>query len=891
VGVLAIRPGERRDTWTAFATLFGLIASHAVLETARDALFLSRVPAAHLPLVFLAIAALSIAVVARRARGASARRLSGWMLGAAVVTAAFSRGLGAMGAAGVYALYVWSGLLVSLVLVDFWTLVGSLFSVTQAKRLFGVVGAGSVLGAIAGSGAAGALARRVGPEELLLVAAAGLAVSAALPFLFRDGGDDVASAPSAPVPGDDAAPAASTLAYVLQNPYPRGLAIAVLASTMALTVSDFVFKSAVARAVPREELSAFLGTLYFALNLVSLVCQLLLVPWLVRRASLGVALAVLPCLLAVSGLGVALGGAFGAVLAVKAWDGALRHSLHRTASELAFLPLSDESRRRVKAFVDVIAQRGGQIAASLLLLGLGLLPAGQTLLAAVLVVLAIGWVIAALTLREPYLELYRTRLQAGRVPHLEEFPDLDVASLEALLSALDSEKDNEVLAALGVLEREGKVDIIPALTLYHPSVSVVTRALAIFARAGRKPRDPRGTSSRRSLRNLVHVIDRVLEHPSPAVRAAAIAARSVLDPDPAVLLERLAVETSDEVRAAIVVNLIASGSLEEAACGSGQGIDAILREGSAQARLALAEAIGRRGAAGFETTLLSLSTAAEPEIRVAAVAAMGRAPSPTLLPRLVERLGDEATRPSAEEALLAYGGAAEGALEAALHDTDRPAAIRRRVPRAMSLQRDPARATATLLASVVREPDGTVQYQILRALQRLVRRSGARLDRPTLDAAIARTLGDAFRALERRITLSRSPATDDQPGRDLMVALLRDQEKNGIERLFLMLGLLHPGEDLAQIHRALEGGKDARATSTELLENILSEPLRSAVLGLVDDLPDAERLARAGAFHRPASLSPREVCTRLVESDAEPEAVREIAAFHREELALGEVRA
>ena len=37
-------------------TLFALIASHSILETARDALFLAKVPVTRLPWVFLAIA-------------------------------------------------------------------------------------------------------------------------------------------------------------------------------------------------------------------------------------------------------------------------------------------------------------------------------------------------------------------------------------------------------------------------------------------------------------------------------------------------------------------------------------------------------------------------------------------------------------------------------------------------------------------------------------------------------------------------------------------------------------------------------------------------------------------------------------------------------------------
>ena len=63
-----IRPGEGRNTWAAFAALFILIASHSVLETARDALFLADIPATNLPWVYLAIAAVSLVVTQLQAR-------------------------------------------------------------------------------------------------------------------------------------------------------------------------------------------------------------------------------------------------------------------------------------------------------------------------------------------------------------------------------------------------------------------------------------------------------------------------------------------------------------------------------------------------------------------------------------------------------------------------------------------------------------------------------------------------------------------------------------------------------------------------------------------------------------------------------------------------------
>ena len=39
-----VRPAERRGATAAFLTIFGILAGHTLLETARDALFLARLP-------------------------------------------------------------------------------------------------------------------------------------------------------------------------------------------------------------------------------------------------------------------------------------------------------------------------------------------------------------------------------------------------------------------------------------------------------------------------------------------------------------------------------------------------------------------------------------------------------------------------------------------------------------------------------------------------------------------------------------------------------------------------------------------------------------------------------------------------------------------------------
>jgi AAA family ATP:ADP antiporter len=868
VGFVAARKGERRDVWAAFLTLFAIIASHSVLETGRDAIFLSKLPATRLPWVYLAIAALSFGAAkldARATRGRSPRRvLTSTTLSTSAVTLAFFALHRRIGTTGVYALYVWSGLLATLLLVHFWDLVSARFTITQAKRLYGFVGAGGVAGAIAGSGTATLLSRFFGPEKLVLVAALGFAAAGVLPFLFRE---EASLAP----PEDSPVGLGDSVRAVARNPYARQLVATLFIATVCLTVSDFVFKSTIAELVPQADLGTFLGSVYLGINVLSLFAQIGLVTWILKRLSLGAALGVLPALLVVTGLGVAVAASLAAVIALKAADGSLRYSLHRTTSELLFFPFGDEG-RRVKASADLISQRGGQMLASVAILGLGALHAHPRSMAFGLVALSCAWLAAALALRKPYVALFRARLRAARSSHVSEFPALDVTSLETLLQALESDNDREVLAALSVLERENKARLVPALLLHHPSEPVVLRVLGILAHSNRKSAAP--------------VMARIIaKHPSASVRAAAVAARSVLESDPEKLRGLLETEESAEIRAAIAVNLIVSGALPRE--DSDQLTEALLRAGSTNAQIAFAEAIRRRSAPGFDHVLVALSAAPETEVRRAAVAAMGSVPSPALLPELVRALAHESTRGAAEHALAAHGREAFEVLREHLEDTTTGANLRWHIPAAMALC-SPEPAIKWLLTWLPREPDGSVRFATLLVLERLVRQHPTlSVDRTALHRSISATIGRAFWFLDMRVQLARGAAQDGArrtPGYELLHDLLRDKEVSAQARLFRLLGLLHPSEDMVHIHRSLNVNKELRATSVELIESILREPLRSAVLGLVDDCLDHLRLLRAGPYHRPQRLGYGALIAHLAKSDST--AVREVAQFHSAELAV-----
>ena len=288
-GLIDVRPEERRNTFTAFATLLAITSGHTLLETARDALFLSKLPAAQLPWMYLVIAALTL-VLARFRAADNKGVIVGVLLVGAAATSGFwfltsDIGSPAVAKLGLHGLYIWSGLFASWVMVQVWTLLGRVHTMTQAKRLYGFIGAGAVLGGVLGAFTARAALAFITPRAMLLTSAALFAV-ATVPVLairIMPASSDVLAPPEKP-----RAPAMMTGASLLwNNVFARRVLGIVMVATVTVTLTEFLFKSRIAAEyTDSHELAARLSTFYAVVNSIALVAQVIVGPWIsVRSAS------------------------------------------------------------------------------------------------------------------------------------------------------------------------------------------------------------------------------------------------------------------------------------------------------------------------------------------------------------------------------------------------------------------------------------------------------------------------------------------------------------------------------------------------------------------------------------------------------------------------------
>ncbi len=885
-GLLDVRPDERRNTFAAFATLLCVTTGHTLLETGRDALFLAKMPASQLPWMYLVIVvcALGLAQLARLGAKADSKiGVAGALVFATLITSGFFAFTSDRGTPPwvLYGLYVWSGLFASWITVQFWTLLGRAYDARQAKRLYGFVGAGAVLGAVVGAFLARGALTMYGPRTMLLLAAA-LFLIGAFPVAMHvpppEVEEDVReSEPSAEKARRSSMSAAVTVLW--ENAFAKRVLGIVLVSTITVTLADFLFKSQLAARYPdAHELGTWLSTFYAVTNTVALFAQLVLGPWIFRSIGVQRALFFFPLLMLGAAGGVVLTGGVLAAVILKGLDGSLRHSLHKTSTELLLVPVPDGTRERIKPIVDLIGSRGGQAIASIGILALvainGAIGAGAgataalgaSTIGAIVLTFAVVWVALVVTIRRLYLDVFRETLKAGGLSGKAELPELDLGALETLFAGLNSSRDVEVLASLELLAEQHRERLIPALILYHPSRDVVLRSLELFTQRGRT--------------DFVSIADRLDGHPDRAVAAAALRARTAVAPDRALLEERLG-GTCDQVGAAALVALMARGWIDPDV--AHEKVNAILRSGAADIACELARAIRDLGGAPdprFDAILVRLARDANkftdsacavadgsikplegtalraatwgavqaPDIavRLEVARAMAVRKNPDFLPVLVRMLDRHELRATARLAIAEIDGAIDF-LNEAMSDEKLPRNVRAQVPRTMSLF-DPDLAARLLLLHLNTQRDGAVRFKVLRALVRLRRAlPKLRLDDSVLLRAAETTLSHA--AELRRWGAGLATADSDQPpsslvsadplraAHHLLVDLVRDKEVHATQRLFFLLELLY-GNDFEDIARGLRSkNRKTRASSLELVENLVRPPLRARVLALVGDAP------------------------------------------------------
>lgn len=822
---LGLTRDELRRT-LPIAVGYGLVlASLYLLKPARNALFLQQQGIAELPFVLLLVAVVGGLTAAIYGSYAKATRIDRLIRITFVVMIGFLFGFRILLTTGwgwvVYAFYIWVALygLLSTSLV--WLLANAVFTTREARKVFGFIGTGGIAGAIVGGTFTSWAVKMMGTENLLLVCAGILLVVIGLLWPCK---------PTEQSPRRKRAKHDKDegLAGIMRSPLLRNLALtAGLIATVAVIV-DIQFNEIVDRAYPdKDDKTAFFGQFFAYLSLIGFLFQLFVTPVILRSVGVGAAILVLPVAMGLGSAAILIApGLFAAILA-KGADGAFRHSVHKAATEVFFLPVPAESKSQAKLFLDTTVDTAFTGLGALLVLFLtGPLALGHPQLSYVTVPLVVVVVYVGTRMRRAYVDAFRTALE-GRALDLEDLRhNLDEAGIiGALVPALSDGNERQIVYALGLLSSARSRALVAPLQslLTHPSSEVRCRALLVL----QQQPGPLDTAPIEALLSDDDAKVR-LEALTLVCKAQAAEATDILD-------RLLAGEDLRLVEAALQV----------AARRGPKTVEALLTPARLQALLTIAQdnlptrAGLARALAGAEQPELAavfwrLAQDEDPEVVRAAVQGLGDNRCADAADWVLDRLEDRALRGAARRALIRCGAPAIPALARAMEDANRPEGVQRMIPRILG--EIPRQEAVEVLLTHLTRAEPQQRHHIVRALARL-RRGYANLAFPKerVFAAIHREAAGFFAARQSAAAL----AKDQPPPVDaLLLRALQERQRRCVEDIFLLMALRYDPRDMATAYQGVISDRaTVRASALEFLDNLLRRRIREVLLPIVEPPP------------------------------------------------------
>jgi AAA family ATP:ADP antiporter len=257
--------------------------------------------------------------------------------------------------------YLWVSVFALFHVSVFWTFMADTFNPEQAKRLFGIIGAGAAAGGIVGPAIPALFAGVLGTDILMLIASTSLLVVIPLVFyLYRLkatelGNVDLEADTSKAVIGGNWWQGFQSF---FTNPYLLGIGAFIL---LYVFIGSFVYfeqKNLLAD-FTRPERTQILGSIDWLVNVITFGMAFFLTGRIVSKLGMPTALAMMPFLVAAGLLILAFAPMLTVLLALQAFRRGGNYGLTRPAREMLYTKVTREERFKAKPVIDIVVYRGG----------------------------------------------------------------------------------------------------------------------------------------------------------------------------------------------------------------------------------------------------------------------------------------------------------------------------------------------------------------------------------------------------------------------------------------------------------------------------------------------------------------------------------------------------
>ncbi len=833
------------------AYIFLIIAVLLIIKPTVNAVFLSELGVEQLPWAFLMVAVtaiLSSIFYTRALTKFSLNKIIETTLVASIlafVVLGILLKFGLLSAWMLYFFYVWVAIYALLAASQFWVLANLVYNVREAKRLFGFIGSGAILGGIFGGYLTSLLTPYIGTEFTLFLAA--LLLIPCFPLLNRIWKTRVNELNTFKQKKRLASTGELPVKLILRSRHLTFIAAIVAVSVLVAKLVDYLFSDFAAAAIPDpEELTAFFGFWFSTFNLLSLAIQLFLTRRIVGVWGVGFSLMLLP-------LGIFAGSALflilpelSAILVAKAMDGILKQSVHKSANELLALPLPFDLKNKTKSFIDVVVDSiATGLAGFLLIFVIKGLDLPSFYIALFVMALVLLWLFFVYEVRKEYFKTYRKNLELLTATGSRDKRKgaLETHSVvQGMRTVFKNGSEEQILFMLGKLmeinDRRFAADVEQLLD--HPSVKVQTAAIQNLyflnpdTMSSRVPgllevKDEELTLA--TLRYLLlHaqkdsalVYDTYLNHPNPQIAETALYCLSQEARDNPALKTRYQLH---------------------------RRINSILEDKKRLADKAttkrMLKVVGAANIPEFYPFIQKHLGHADAGIVQVAIEAAGESIFPGFIHELVNFFPHKQWREVAIEAVKNYGRSILPVLSEMVESRETDIASCRFIPHA--IKRFESQEAIRSLFVLLGDTDLSIRLEVIRALSDL-RRSNPHLkfNRHRVGNVIldeCKLYHQTLSAMHTQIIISyrnrkrsrKEISDEERDARRSLLDLLERRLDSGLERIFKLLGLKYLQRDVEIAYEGLLSEKhEAQASAIEFLDNLLTGDLKRRLLPIIEE--------------------------------------------------------
>ena len=617
-----------------------------------------------------------------------------------------------------------------------------------------------------------------------------------------------------------------------------------------------------------EAIGSFLGIFGGIMGVFKLALQLFGSSRIIERIGVFFAVLMPPMGIIITGTlaGFAPLGLLVGFVVLKFFDELFRFTIVAATSPTLFQAIPDQFRSQIQSFVRGIADPLATGGAGVLIWivseifkkrGISV-DISSHWFAAVIVIIALIWVVVIWLLRRGYLELLIQSVERGQL---------------GLMAVDTREMRRAVAESMTRAETQAEQSVcIDLLTQIAPQA--VGESLAPML--SQMTPDLQAQSIEAMLENpeakYLPYINEVMQSPHASPQVQALCLRYVLladekNRDIDSLRHYLGPEQNPIIRGtavALMMRLGASSQVAEATNTLRHMITSSSQPERVLGCRALAEAAFMQSLRFYVPQLLQDPSI---EVRCALLKAIAATRASEYFPSVVRGLHYKATRKAAREALINLGDDAISPLLEFVYSDRSPDHVRIQAWDILGEIR--SQASTSVLANNLFKSWGKHRRQILRTLIRIPQEHGIEavlelIGRSGIEKMVVQELGVMTEAWAGIEDMSLTPILNAEV--ELLLESLRNEAIDSLERIFLLMKLLYSASAIqAAAFNILSGSKSSLARGMEILDNTVDLSVKQILLSVVDNRSIPDKLSVLATIHPYRPLSPVKRLQQIVE--------------------------